>query len=73
MIYLCMLGWSRRTSKLEPATEIVELSENIQVLFNKKRDFINEFNTMRNKVESLRSTIWAQKKKINDLYSTRKT
>jgi uncharacterized coiled-coil DUF342 family protein len=68
-----MLGWSRRTSKLEPATEIVELSENIQVLFNKKRDLINVFNIMRNKVESLRSTIWAQKNKINDLYSTRET
>ena len=73
MIYLCMFGWSRRTRKLEPATEIVELSENIQALFNKKRDLINEFNTMRNKVESLRSTIWAQKKKINDLYLTRET
>ena len=73
MIYLCILGWSRRTSKLEPATEIVELSENIQALFNKKRGYINEFNTMKNKVEELRSIIWAHKKKINDLYLTRET
>ena len=73
MIYLCMVDWSRRRSKLEPATEIVELTENIQALFNKKRDLVNEFNNMRNKVEELRRNIWVHKKKINDLYLARES
>jgi uncharacterized coiled-coil DUF342 family protein len=73
MIYLCMFDWSRRRSKLEPATEIVELTENIQALFNKKRDLVNEFNNMRNKVEELRKNIWGHKKKINDFYLARES
>ena len=56
---------------LEPATEIVELTENIQVLFNRKREFVNEFNVSKNKIEETRNSIWAQKKRLNELYKTR--
>ncbi|MEM3403262.1 MAG: hypothetical protein QXJ17_01735 [Nitrososphaeria archaeon] len=56
---------------MEPAIEIVELTENIQTLFNKKRDLINEFNTTKNKVEELRNNIIAQKRRLNELYATR--
>ncbi len=58
---------------LEPATEIVELSENIQVLFNRKREFINEFNVSKNKIEETRNSIWAQKRRLNELYTTRES
>lgn len=58
---------------LEPATEIVELSENIQVLFNRKRELINEFNVSKNKIEETRNSIWAQKKRLNELYTTRES
>jgi uncharacterized coiled-coil DUF342 family protein len=56
---------------LEPATEIVELTENIQVLFNRKRELVNEFNVSKNKIEETRNSIWAQKKRLNELYKTR--
>ena len=65
-----MFGWCMRTY-LEPATEIVELTENIQVLFNRKREFVNEFNVSKNKIEETRNSIWAQKKRLNELYKTR--
>ncbi|MGQ9780970.1 MAG: hypothetical protein ACUVQ8_01775 [Nitrososphaeria archaeon] len=58
---------------MEPATEVVELSENIQVLFNKKRDLVNEFNILKNKIETLRNDIWTQKRKLNSLYANRET
>lgn len=56
---------------MEPATKILEISESIQQLFNRKRELVGEFNRLKSKLEELSESIRFNKRRLNELYSKR--
>ncbi|MGB9726842.1 MAG: hypothetical protein ACPLZF_00360 [Nitrososphaeria archaeon] len=56
---------------MEPATKILEITENIQQLFNRKRGLVSEFNRLKSRLEELSENIKFNKRKLNDLFLKR--